>query len=228
MNLPPFPVMTGLTQLLPDHSPSVETINSTRRVNLYADADNADRQDWVSDTPTSSGSPRLNNYWDGSQRPSYVLRLRSYWKQVPGTYTHVLPGGGFSKQYTVEHGVSTTDSQTISAQFGVSGEGLSAELTATFEQSVTVTNSQSQSTTYNAGAPADGYTRVWLLWQLVHEFDMVKPEDHSKLIETKQGRGDVDFSNDSHYSGAYLSFPRVHMVFPTYTLMPQQQDFPTQ
>ena len=119
--------------------------------------------------------PKLLEYWDKGAPIDYTLTLRQYWRMVPNTFTHINPGGGFKKNYTVTHGISTTDSHTISAELGCEAKGLSAKISASFTHSVTVSDEKAEQTEFSAGAPADGQVRVWVLWQLIDEIVALDP-----------------------------------------------------
>ncbi|WP_194469940.1 hypothetical protein [Bradyrhizobium sp. CCBAU 51753] len=92
--LPPFPTIDSLSwappaQTAPTEAARIDNVS----LNIYADADNANYQDWVSDVPRGSGNPRLNNWWSGqAPRSPRRLVLRHYWRLVPGTFTHLSPG----------------------------------------------------------------------------------------------------------------------------------------
>lgn len=122
------------------------------------------------------------------------------------------------------HGVTTTDSQSITAEIGIAAKGLSAGLSATFSHSVEITDQQTQTTQFNIDPPASG-VRVWVLWDLMYEFSIVYPNTDSP-IPTGVYRGDVDFTDDKHYSGAYLSYAWTHLVISSGNLFSQDKVFP--
>jgi hypothetical protein len=152
------------------------------------------------------------------------LTLRQYWRQVPATYTHVFPGDGYTKSYSVSHGVSTTDSQTLSAELGIAVEGLSAKLSTSFSHSVTVTDETTEQTSYTVGAPATGI-RVWVLWQLIQEIVALDPSGNVlPRVVKDHDRGDVNWPHRSP-CGAYLSYRNTQLINPAQIIVPQQADF---
>ncbi len=221
--LPPFPTITGLDWAPPAQSDPVEVVRGERRLVIFADADNADYQDNVWDVEASEGNPRLNNWWDGCAPAPRQFLLRKYWKMVPGTFTHLSPGTELQKSWEYDHGISTTDSQSITAQLGFSSGGFSASLSATLSHSVTINDLQKTTTQFNIQPPASG-TRVWLLWDLTYEFMIVRT-GLDDPIPAGTYRGDVDFSDDDHYSGAYLNYRWTHLTVSAGILCPQDRVF---
>jgi hypothetical protein len=142
---------------------------------------------------------------------------------VPGTFTHLKPGTQIQKAWQYGYGVSTTDSQSITAQVGIKVGDLSAGLSDTFSHSVTINDQQTETTQYTIAPPASG-TRVWLLWDLMYEFMVVK-SGTNEIIPAGTYRGDVDFANDDHYSGAYLNYRWTHLTVSSGLLCPQDQVF---
>ena len=226
---PPFPTLDP-NQAPPATSELITVATSNQRLNLYAISDNSTWQEWVSDIPMTRIpiSPGvLVNFWEGVTPPSYTLHLRSYWLQVPDSHAVVYPGDTYTRSVTETHGLSATDSKTISAELGVEFEGLSAKISATFEQSVTVSSDVSVSQTYSVEPPQTG-ARVWVLWQLVNQIAAL---DSSGNVITSDvfGKGDVswDANNSSgRVSGAFLCYPSPMMDIPSDIFMPQQADFP--
>jgi hypothetical protein len=49
-----------------------------------------------------------------------------------------------------------------------------------------------------------------MLWDLIYEFSLVRAD--GQIIPAGTYRGDVDFSNDDHYSGAYLNYRFNHLI----------------
>ena len=222
--LPPLPDIDSIDWTPPLMTNPVELGRSSGPLIIFADSDNSGYQDWVSDVPRESGDPRLNNWWDGAAPPERQYVMRKYWKLVPGTFTHLTPGTSFRKSWEYVHGVSTTDSQSITAQFGIAAEGLSAGISATFSHSVTISDQVSSTTEYSVDAPASG-TRVWSLWDLTYDFLIVRAGT-SNPIQTGTYRGDVDFSGDDHYSGAYLTYRWTNMTVSAGFLCPHDRVFP--
>lgn len=225
---PPLPTLKRYT--VPPATSEPITFTSKERLNLYAISDDSQWEEWVSEIPMTRIpiSPGvLVNFWEGVKLPSYTLHLSSYWVQVPGSYAVVYPGDTYTRSVTEKHGLSETDSKTISAELGVEFKGLSAKISATFEQSVTVSSEASVSKTYSVKAPETG-ARVWVLWQLVNQIAAL--DDKGNVITSDGlGRGDVswDANNSSgRVSGAYLNYPSPMMDMPSDLFMPQQADFP--
>lgn len=237
LDLPPFPELTSLNQELPQQTDPVVIGTSSERLYLFANSDNSSKSAWVPDIPGEPGRPPfvpiLLSYWDGKPPIDYTLTLRQFWRQVPSTYTHVPQGGGFEKTYTTLHGVSTTDTQTISAELGVEAGGLSAKLSATFSHSVTVTDEKTEETKFTVGSPEPGFERVWVMWQLIDEVVALDPAGNViPRGEAELGRkGEVEWVSaiplfGGYDSGAFLSYPNPQQEFPTTVFVPQQKDFP--
>lgn len=222
--LPPFPEIDSTDWSPPAQTDPIEMVRITKPLVIYADADNANYQDNVWDEPRDSGWPRLNNWWDNSAPVPHQLVLRKYWKLVPGTFTHLYPGTHLQKSWAYEHGISTTDSESLTVQMGFSGGGVSAGVSATLSHSVTINDKQTSTIQFNVDPPASG-TRVWLLWDLMYEFMIVR-SGTDDVIPTGRYHGDVDFNNDDHYSGAYLDYRWTHLPISSGILCPQDKVFP--
>ena len=225
--LPAIPKPDSLMWQPPQQStPIVQSRSETGRLMLSANADSHGWQEMVPDIPKErnpiKGGATLLSYWPGFQASQYTLTLREYWALVPLTYTHVYPGGSFTKGYETSYGISTTDQLTISAELGVSVGELGAKLSAQFSHSVTTSETKSETTIYNVGAPAEGFVRVWMLWQLVDELIALGPD--GKIITNPTKRGDVDWSQHGP-SGAYLSYLKLDQPFPSSLFIPVQADF---
>lgn len=225
MALPDFPAITGVDWTPPSETNPVEVYRKAGSMWIYADADNANFQDWVLDVEKNGQNvfPRLNNWWGGNAPQAHELVMRQYWKIVPGTFLHLIPGTHVQKSWQYTHGVSTTDSQSISVQVGIQSEGLSAGLSATTSHSITISDQQTETTEYSIDPPASG-TRVWVLWDLTYEFIVAKPKTNDP-IPAGQYRGDVAFSGDRHYSGAYLNYSWTHKTISAGLLCPQDKIF---
>ena len=226
--LPPPAIESALWAPPATSDPVVFPAPGQRRL-LHANSDNSGKAAMVPDTPgaTDPSTPAvLRDYWyDPPRPPQYTVTLKEYWRLVPGTYTHVMQGGGYTESYSVTDGISTTDSQSLSAELGVDVDGLSAKITATFSRSVTTSSDRSYTRSYNVGNPPDGMTRVWMLWQLVHDIDML--DSNGQVIAPDQGRGAVFWYGPEHsISGAYLSYGAAHVSIPAPLYLPTQADFP--
>jgi hypothetical protein len=229
--LPPFPEIVSVLAGLPDQSAPITLSTSADRLLLWANSDNSSKMMWVSEVPGQANpmSPAtIANFWPGVSLPPYVLTLRRYWQQVPGAFTLIQADGSFEQTYTVTTGISETDSETLGAELGVSGDGLSAKISASFTHSVTTSLETSVSTTFKAGAPAAGFQRVWVLWQLIDEIVALTP-DGSVLTTAVLGEADIEWVAGVPFlgtSGAFLNYQNTRQTFPTSMLMPQQKDFP--
>ena len=223
-SLPQLPIIESILWKAPSQTTPVDQATSNDRLKLYANADSHDWQEYVPDQVASDSSIPgvLVNYWDGQPPAAYTLTLRSYWQLIPSTYTQVSSGGGFEKEYTTTVGISNTESSTLSAELGVEVEGLSAKISASFTSSVTTTSETQETTKYTVGSPEKGYTRVWMLWQLVDELVALDPQ--GKIVSNPTRRGDVNWSQHNQ-SGAYLSYQNLHQHFPSTIIVPTQQDF---
>ena len=82
---------------------------------------------------------------------------------------------------------------------------------------------QKTTTQFTIQPPASG-TRVWLLWDLTYEFMIVRT-GLDDPIPAGTYRGDVDFSDDDHYSGAYLNYRWTHLTVSAGILCPQDRVF---
>ncbi len=225
-SLPPLPIIQSVLWLPPNQTTPIVQGTTTDRLMVLANADSHNWQEYVPDvpnTPSPTGGGILQDYWDGLPAAAYTLTLRSYWMLIPSTYTQVTPGGGFEKEYTTTFGIQTTDSQTISAELGVGVDGLSAKITAAFEHSVTTSTQTQESTKYTVGSPENGFTRVWMLWQLVDE--LVALDGNGNVVSNPTRHGDVNWSQHAP-SGAFLNYQNLHQHFPSTIIAPTQQDFP--
>jgi hypothetical protein len=229
--IPAFPVITDVNWEPPQQTDPVEVVTKATPLKIHADADNASYADDVWDVPASAGSPRLNNWWPGAgdlfqpnQTPAnHLLRLRQFWRQVPGTFTHLPPGTQLQKSWQYTHGVSTTDAQSISVQLGIEGDGLSAGISASLSHSVTVSDQQTQTTQFTINGPGQG-VMVWVLWDLMYELTVIDANTKTQ-IPVGTYRGDVAFAGDKHYSGAYLNYKWNRTVISSGNLVPQSRVF---
>lgn len=224
---PPWPIIQGLMWQPPSQTAPSGVGTIPGRLNIYANADSHDWQEYVPDVPNpNGGGGTLLDYWANTPpQANYVLTTRSYWALVPNSYTLVYPSGNFQKEYSTTVGISTTDAQSICAELGVDVEGLSAKLTAEFSHSVTTSSSQTETTTYNVGAPAEGMIRVWMLWQLVDELIALDPNT-GNVVANPTRHGDVNWSQHNP-SGAYLNYTNLDQHFPEPFVIPIQKDFPS-
>jgi hypothetical protein len=225
IQLPEAPKIEGLWEQLPGESTPKTQGTSPERLMLCAA--NEMNQFWVPDQPGVKKPGHflyLIEFTQGGQAAVYTLTWRQRWRQVPNTYTHVYPGGGYTKAYKTTHGISRTDAESISAELGVEVGGLGAKLQATFEYSITVSEEESEETGYSVGSPAEGYVRVWVLWQLVDEVVALDPQGNVLDFGTEHGR--IDIPPVVGNSECSLSYPNVQQKFAAKTFVPMQRDFP--
>jgi len=220
---PPLPEIGSLLWVPPNQTVPIVRGTISDRLRLYANADSHDWQEWVPDIPNPNYGGPLLNYWDGQPPAAYTLTIRSYWQLVPKSYAQVAPRGGFTQQFASTVGISETDSQTISAELGVDVKGLSAKVSYSSTHSVTTSSQTEETTTHSSGDPLDGFTRVWMLWQLVDE--IIALDAIGNVVSNPTRRGDVNWS-EHNPSGAYLDYPNLHQHFPSDIIRSLWKDLP--
>lgn len=170
--LPPIPVPKSVLDQPPKFSDRiVVATNPTEKLLLWWDYDHGDIQFWIPNVVGAQfgGLPGSTiNYFYGPPIPDYTLTYRRYWQQLD--YQAMGAGTSYNAVEQITHGVSTTDSQSLSAELGVEGAGLSAKLTATFEHSVTIADETTVTKTWAVDAAPANTVNVWVFWQLVEEF----------------------------------------------------------
>jgi len=222
---PPLPVIDSSDWRPPQQTAPVKQGTMPDRLKIFANSDKHEWTEYMLDTPhPNADAIAVMNYWDGQGAAQYTLTGRSYWVLVPGTYTQVTPGGGFQKEYTSTVGIATTDSQTLSSELGVDGSGLSAKVSVAFTHSVTTSSASSVTTTYSVGAPAAGFTRVWMLWQLCDELSAL--DGNGTLIANPTRHADVNWSEHAAGGGAFVNYANVQQIFQSDFFVPIQRDFP--
>lgn len=232
--LPPIPDLTSLNDAPPAESDHIVLGTTDARLQIWANSDNSGAGAWAPDSPNpwAQVGPALLNYWDGGGPAQYTLTMRQYWRQVDGSYTRLPEGNSMSISVTKTYGISTTDSQTLSAELGVEGGGLSAKVTATFSHSVTTTQETSETKEVIVQPPAAGMIRVWLAWQLVNE--IVALDASGNIIPTGQGpNGTLNRKAEILWSikmlgdsGAWVYYQNVQQAFPSTNVVYYQKDFP--
>ena len=80
-------------------------------------------------------------------------------------FQRIATGDHYTRESSVKHGMSTTDELSVSATVGYSGYGASASLTVAYSHSVTVTDEQSLTQTYQID-PEKGKIKAYCLWLL--------------------------------------------------------------
>lgn len=226
--LPPMPHIQSLDWRPPQQTVPVATPGGdlSLRLKIFADSDIHEWQEWMIDTEHPDASQTsVMSYWDGKGCAKYTATPRSYWVAVPNSYTNITPGGTYTKEYATSVGIETTDSTTLAAELGIDIKGLSAKLTATFQHSVTTSETRSETTSYSVGGPLEGFTRVWMLWQLFDELAAL--DENGQVISNPQRHADVNWSQHAAGGGAFVQYRTVRQIFPTDILAPIQADFPT-
>ena len=98
------------------------------------------------------------------------LAYRLQWDPVA---TRLLsPGQTYTYSETQKVGISTTDSNALSGELGVSVMGLSGKLTNTTSHSIMLTEERDVVETYTLTLP-ENKAAVWTLWQLLELFVIV-------------------------------------------------------
>ena len=187
--IPPIPKPKSLKDLPPDESnKQIVSSNPISDLNLVLNG-----RGFI-----SSNDP----YIEPAFPTNIHLQFSTYWKQV-GTVV-IVGEQVYTKGISYTNGMSTTNSETLSAEVGVAYGALSAKLTATVGHSVTISNETTITDSYKISV-AEGTTTVYVLWQLVEEFLFVDSND--KPInwsgEWKLGLGislPVTFPNEPRYN----------------------------
>jgi hypothetical protein len=237
-NHPPIPQLAEQTTI-PTNSAFVRLETIPRRLLLWAESDNSSRNARVSDIPNQphplsadGAGPRLLNYWNQGGPAQYVLQLREYWRPVNRSFRRVLPGGGGSISFTHTTGVSTTDTQSVTATLGLGGQSslASASISATFSHSVTTDESLTENYVTNIGAPRGGMVRIWGQYQLMHE--LIALDGNGDQLKTgcrcpQDRKGEVQWlAPFPGHSGAFVSYEATRWLFPSKVFYDYQKDFP--
>ncbi|HEX4302137.1 MAG TPA: hypothetical protein VHZ78_05060, partial [Rhizomicrobium sp.] len=240
--LPDVPPIVSLHEKPPPESARRVVGTTATRLKIFANSDNTSKTAWVDDTPVPLAAPHglrvgdgtpatLVNYWDGGPAAPYTLTMRQYWQLVDGSYTQIPEGGSLSITISQTTGISTTDTESISAELGITGGGLSATMSATFSHSVTTSQENTLSKTMSVGPPPPGMIRVWVCWQLVDE--LVALDAGGNVIPSNEGpdgtssrKADICwFGGLGWVSGAYVYYPNVQQLFPSETFIYSEADF---
>lgn len=96
--------------------------------------------------------------------PHCRVLLQRYWKNL-ASYQIVGPQT-FTRTVSLTEGTSQTDAQTLSAELGVSFQGISASLSQTLSTSITIESSTTVTESYSIDVPS-GKTFIYTIWQLV-------------------------------------------------------------
>jgi hypothetical protein len=166
--LPTIPIPASPGDLPPDVSPPIVIGTTEEQLMYYWDWDHGNVQIWIPGPPAPQQIPGhgMTDSFYGPF-PTYTLTHRRYWTQVD--YQQVSGAGHYTRSETTTEGMSSTESSSISAELGVGVDGLSAKLSATFEQSITVSQESTVTNSWAVTGTA-GQTTIWILWQLIDEF----------------------------------------------------------
>ena len=185
--LPPIPKPQNADDMPPQTSEKIlVATNPNERLYLRYD----DSNDYVSVKDLQEAVKVFNGNISPSL-PEYTLAYKRYWQMAD--FQRIEGPQTFDYSASTTEGMSETDSQTFSAELGVSVQGLSAKLSATFSRSITVSSESSVTHSYRIEVPA-GKVGVWLLWQLIDEVVAVDGSDNQieyrgRLIMTIPGTG---------------------------------------
>jgi len=232
---PPLPELADVNSQPPDRSDYVELSRSDRRIVMWANSDNSGKNAYVCDLPNKqlpNTTAIIENYWDGYGGPAdYKLSLREFWRPVGRSYHRIPPGNTITISVSKTEGISTTVSQSLTLSLGVSEGGVSADISATFSNSVTTSQATTTAEQVDIVPPAEGRIRVWLLWQLVQEIVAIRPDgsilppgDPNHAVQKAQ----VAWDGPGHYSsGAWVNYMATDWLFPSDTYAAYQKDFAT-
>jgi hypothetical protein len=238
--LPKIPALVSLNEQPPEESERIVIGTSPTRLKLFANSDNSGKMVWVSDVSERPSvfsisnwqNPYLTQYWDGGPPANYTMTLRRYYRQVSNSYTQIPHGTSLEWTVTSMWGISSTDSQTISAELGVEVGGLGAKITAEFSHSVTTSEEQHMSRTEKLESPEPGKIRAWVAWQLVEELIALGP-DGQPIGSGDKGaanrKADVKWSGFSLFpdvSGAWIYYPSTCLTMPQDNIVYDSKDFP--
>jgi hypothetical protein len=166
MNAPAIPQPDGPNWIAPAQSP-IEIVST--------------QQFWPSPNPSNVPHVRaLGGVVNPEVDPGNLMsppfptpvgfRMSCYWQNV-AAFTIQGPQK-FDHAVTTTVGMSETEQTSLSAEIGVSTPHLSAKLTETVSQSVTIGTEHSVTNTYSID-PGTNQTAVWVLWQLVQVFEFI-------------------------------------------------------
>ena len=144
---------------------------------------------------------------------------------MPGSYTQDNGGNTYKNSFTCTNGITTTDSDTLTAELGVDIKGLSAKLSSAFSHTVSNSSTVSQTKEYDVGSPPVGNIRVWMLWQLCDQ--IVALDGSGKIIDNPTRRANVNWSDHAAGGGAYVNYTNLQQIFPSDIVVPVQADFPS-
>jgi hypothetical protein len=165
---PDPPVPANWNDRPPKISPRTVVGTTTEKLAYWWDYDHGSTRFFIPGPPAPqpiANQGGQTNYFYGPF-PDYTLTYRIYWQQLD--LQRLGPGAVYSYSDSVTVGMSSTTKESLSAELGVAGGGLSAKLSATFEQSITISTEKTILRQWSEPGIPDKNT-VWILWQLVEE-----------------------------------------------------------
>lgn len=202
-NAPPIPIPPNKHSVSPPKS-SYLTISTTP---YYKTGDHATKGT-VPLSVVAPGFPNIPAYnksegqseWVTPDFPTQQITYKRYWLN---TYSVTVQGPqSYKRTITTKEGMVETDITTMSAEFGVQSEFLSAKVSASTSHSVSISESTEQTDEYSFDVP-EGKTGIWTLWQLVDVFFFV------------DGNGDpITWVGDGH-----IDMGIIKPTFPNMVLM---------
>ena len=202
-NAPPIPIPPNKHSVSPPKS-SYLTISTTP---YYKEGDHA-AKGTVPLNVVAPGYPNIPAYnknegqseWVTPDFPTQQITYKRYWLN---TYSVTVQGPQrYTRKITTSEGMVETDITTMSAEFGVNSDFLSAKVSASTSHSVSISKSTEQTDEYSFEVPA-GKTGIWTLWQLVDVFFFV---DGNGEPITWVGTGHMDIGI------AKLKFPNMVLM----------------
>ncbi|MDO3382383.1 hypothetical protein [Gilvimarinus algae] len=159
-DFPPVPKPANQDEFPPNTSTSVLVSTSDSNFFIYFWGD--DGEDHGSYAPANQ-----DTYTDPQFPLQSKIQYKRYWLNT-GSYK-IIGKQQFSKSIATTQGMSTTDTQTFSAELGVAVNGLSAKLSESTSTSITISEQKTVTETYSFEVP-EGKVCVYTLWQLIEEF----------------------------------------------------------
>jgi hypothetical protein len=138
--------------------------------------------------------------------PQFRLVLDRLWRAVFPTPIRLDGRQKYDYEVRIKNGMSTTNTETISAEIGVSVKGLSARVSRTLSKSITI-SSERETTEQFHFTVDDGETIVWTLWQLVDRFGVVDADGNPAVYS-----GRMNFQGGLLIGYAPVSLPTNEVV----------------